>query len=150
MKVGWLGLGRLGLPCALAIADHPDHEVVGYDIAPNLEPSWREPGVDDLLARTDLVIADAVEQVVTHADVVFVAVQTPHAPDYDGSRPAPEQRRDFSYTHLTEASRQVAAAARRLDKHVTLVVVSTVLPGTMDRHIRPLLGDHVKIGRAHV
>lgn len=147
MNVAWLGLGRLGLPCALAIADHPDHTVVGYDpaITGRPSPAWQEPGVADLLDRTALTMAPDVETAIRNADVVFVAVQTPHAPDYDGSRPAPDQRRDFSYTHLVEACRQVASAARRLERHVTLVVVSTVLPGTMDRHIRPLLGEHVTL-----
>jgi UDP-N-acetyl-D-mannosaminuronate dehydrogenase len=32
---GFLGLGKLGLPCALAI-DMKSHEVMGYDINPNI------------------------------------------------------------------------------------------------------------------
>ena len=31
MKVGFLGLGKLGLPCALAM-DMKGHDVMGYDI----------------------------------------------------------------------------------------------------------------------
>ena len=32
MKVGFLGLGKLGLPCALAL-DDAGHQVFGYDIS---------------------------------------------------------------------------------------------------------------------
>ena len=147
MNVGWLGLGRLGLPCALAIADHPDHDVTAYDPAVTgpKRPPWDEPGVYDLLGRTTLTFAASVDEVVAAADVVFVAVQTPHAPDYDGSKPMPETRRDFDYTALRGACRAVCDAAHRLDRRITLVVVSTVLPGTMDRVIRPLLGENVTL-----
>ncbi len=147
MKIAWLGLRRLGLPCALAIADHPDHDVIGYDPAHTelSKPDWDEPGVTERLARTSLTVAPTVEKAIADADVVFVAVQTPHAPDYDGSKPMPDRRRDFDYTALKTACRSVCDAAHQLDRHVTLVVVSTVLPGTMDRHIRPMLGDNVTL-----
>ena len=34
-RVGWIGLGKLGLPCALAMADS-GHEVVGADANPEV------------------------------------------------------------------------------------------------------------------
>jgi UDPglucose 6-dehydrogenase len=34
MKIGFVGLGKLGLPCAVA-AEIKGHDVVGYDIAPD-------------------------------------------------------------------------------------------------------------------
>ena len=34
MNIGFLGLGKLGLPCALVINDR-GHNVYGYDIDPN-------------------------------------------------------------------------------------------------------------------
>ena len=36
MNIGFLGLGKLGLPCALAI-ESKGHTVVGYDINPQVE-----------------------------------------------------------------------------------------------------------------
>ena len=35
MKIGFLGLGKLGLPCALAI-ESKGHTIYGYDINPNV------------------------------------------------------------------------------------------------------------------
>ena len=34
-KIGFIGLGKLGLPCALAI-DEKGHDVWGYDINPEV------------------------------------------------------------------------------------------------------------------
>ena len=36
MKIGFVGLGKLGLPVALAIEDK-GHTVLGYDIDPNVK-----------------------------------------------------------------------------------------------------------------
>lgn len=32
MNIGFVGLGKLGLPCALAVDSVNEHTVVGYDI----------------------------------------------------------------------------------------------------------------------
>jgi len=42
MKIGFLGLGKLGLPCALAI-DLKGHDVIGYDINPKVMQKERVP-----------------------------------------------------------------------------------------------------------
>ena len=36
MKVGFIGLGKLGLPCALAVESR-GHEVIGYDPSEQVE-----------------------------------------------------------------------------------------------------------------
>lgn len=149
--VGWIGLGKLGLPCALVLAD-VGHDVLGYDldneaVAARLDRAVDdgEAGLGELISRARLRLADDIDAVVKHADVVFVAVQTPHAPAYGGDVPAPATRADFEYTYLADACRAVCRAANAAEKDVTLVVVSTVLPGTCDRLIRPMLGDHVTL-----
>ena len=60
------------------------------------------------------------------ADLVFVAVQTPHQPEYEGVTRLPKTREDFSYAYLSDAVLSVKQAK-------LVVVISTVLPGTMDR-----------------
>jgi UDPglucose 6-dehydrogenase len=76
---------------------------------------------------------------------VFVAVQTPHAPAYGGEVPAPPGPRDFEYAFLVQAVRDICAAAAAAEKPITLAVVSTVLPGTCNRLIRPLAGPYVTL-----
>lgn len=159
MNIGWLGLGRLGLPCALVLADR-GHDVVGLDAVEAVNKAvdtcdldslpYVEPGVPDLLAKADsgstvFRVAFSLREVVGHAEVLFVAVQTPHAPEYDGTIPMPEQTRDFEYGYLVQAVREVVQTADALDRDLTLVIVSTVLPGTTDRLIRPLLSRRIRL-----
>lgn len=143
MRIGWVGLGKLGTPCALALAKFGGHTVIGYDVKEPTVPEY-EAGIDQL-DQSALTRAGSVDDVVADADVVFVAVQTPHAPAYGGDQPAPEQRRDFEYGYLVAACRAVCTAAQRQQKAVTLAIVSTVLPGTCNRLVRPLLNPYVTL-----
>lgn len=145
MRIGYVALGKLGLPCAVAL-DAAGHDVIGYDVSP--EPArylaerqvpYLEAGLPELLADHTVTVADSITALVAaKPEVVFVAVQTPHAPDYDGTKPAPPVRRDFEYGYLVDAVRAVARAAADLRHEVTIVVVSTVLPGTFNAHLRAL------------
>ena len=42
MNVGFVGLGKLGLPCALAV-ESKGHKVYGYDINPNVKTILERP-----------------------------------------------------------------------------------------------------------
>lgn len=152
MDIGWIGLGKLGLPCALALEFHGGHTLTGYDpsdrpgrILAGDPPDWPEPGLAEMAAASRMLLADSPAEVVKRADVVFVAVQTPHAPAYGGEIPAPAQTRDFEYGYLVQAVRLVCAAASEQRKPITLVVVSTVLPGTTNAHLRGLLNPWVTL-----
>jgi UDPglucose 6-dehydrogenase len=155
VNVGWVGLGKLGLTCSLTLHVHGGHKVTGYDVVERprqvltgkVTPP-REAGIYDLLDQRDaegFQVKNTVGEVVAESDLVFVAVQTPHALHYGGREPAPSKRRDFEYAYLTQTCRDVATAALAQCRHVTLVVVSTVLPGTTNRLIRPLLNEWVTL-----
>lgn len=138
-NVGWVGLGRLGAPCAAALATHGQHVVWGYDVR------GTDPGTYDFANLASIELCDTVDDVVCKTDdVVYVAVQTPHSPEYGGEVPTPSEPREFEYAYLVNAVRAVCHAARRHGRFITLVVVSTVLPGTFDRYLRPLLNEHVR------
>jgi UDPglucose 6-dehydrogenase len=98
-----------------------------------------------MAAQSRMRLADSVAEVVKLSDVVFVAVQTPHAPAYGGETPFPDDTRDFEYGYLVQAVRDVCVAARDLGRPITLAVVSTVLPGTTNAHLRGLLNEHVRL-----
>ena len=95
MRIGWVGLGKLGLPCALALAEYGGHQVHGYDTSPAPATAldtgrWphAEQGLGRLLTHHPRFhLRGSLRLVVDDADVVFVAVQTPHARGYDGSAP---------------------------------------------------------------
>jgi UDPglucose 6-dehydrogenase len=145
MRVGLIGLGKLGLPVAVAMAT--EHAVTGYDINPSnmvlhrpyphreLGPNLYD-NFQDYYEMAGIVFAGSVGEVVASSELVFVAVQTPHAPQFEGVTRVPEDRADFDYSHLVTAIGEVA-------KHVrpdqVVVVISTVLPGTMRREVLPLL-----------
>lgn len=152
MKVGWIGLGKLGLPCALVLAQH--HEVWGYDVSDvpwkimyGQQAPMQEEGLGELLDKGKRLVgrADSVSELVQETDIIFVAVQTPHAEEFGGEKPVTSSPQDFEYAFLVQACRDVARAAEGLRKEVVLVVVSTVLPGTTDRLIRPLLNEWVSL-----
>lgn len=151
--VGWIGLGKLGLTCALALEQHGGHTLVGYDPSPRAarilsgeEPPPEEQGIEELLDRTRLKLAASPAEVVAATDgIVMVSVQTPHDPRYGGEQPMPGQPVDFEYGYLVQAVRDVARAAEEQEKDITLVVISTVLPGTTRAHLAPLCGPHVRL-----
>ena len=118
MKIGFIGLGKLGRDAAEVLAEK--HEVVGYD--PNV--------VVDGLSGT-------LEETCKDKDVVLVAVQTPHDPKYGGETPTSHlEPKDFDYSYLIQAVKDVDEL---VDKETLISVISTVLPGTVRREVLPLI-----------
>jgi UDPglucose 6-dehydrogenase len=103
-----------------------------------------EPGAQELLAQSKLWLG-TIYEAVQFADIIFVAVQTPHEPQYEGCTPLPDTRADFDYSFLKEAVRHIAESAERQRKDTVLVIISTVLPGTIRREIMPLLNKYIDL-----
>ncbi len=152
-NVGVVGLGKLGMPVALGMSIN-GHDVMGYDIEParaqkdsfphrEIGPNG-EPSIEPLLRESSLKFG-SLPEVVSHADIIFVAVQTPHDPRYEGVTRLPEERVDFDYTYLVAAVRNLATAIAENGQDKIVVIISTVLPGTIRREILPVLNDHVKL-----
>jgi UDPglucose 6-dehydrogenase len=149
LRIGHVGLGKLGLPVALAI-ERRGHTVCGTDANPDVKTylesrfiPFREEGLQPLLDNHDIQWHDTVDEVVADSDIIFVAIQTPHAPEFEGATIMPDAREDFDYTFLKEGVAAVAAACERLGVRKTVAVISTCLPGTFSREIAPLLNDFV-------
>ena len=119
-KIGFIGLGKLGLDCAEVFAEH--HTVFGYDIYPR---------------RSDLVKVCDISDVVENSEWIFIAVPTPHVEGYDGSVPSSHMTpRDFGHDAVIDAINKVNQYATTSKK---VVLISTVLPGTTRRHFYSLL-----------
>lgn len=120
-KIAFIGLGKLGMPCAEVMATK--YDIVGYDI---VQPE-----------NSQIPIKQSIEEVMKDRDIIFVAVPTPHKPGYDGSTPIttlwPE---DFDYGAVINVLTEI-------NKFVTddqlIVLISTVLPGTVRKQFIPLL-----------
>ncbi len=121
-KIGFIGLGKLGMPCAEAIRKKGFH-VAGYDIEDK---------------RSDLVeIRDSIEDLCRDRDIIFVATPTPHEEGYDGREPTSHKEvKDFNYDSLKQV---LTKCNRHMGVTQSLVLISTVLPGTIRRELAPLV-----------
>ena len=88
MKIGFIGLGKLGFPCAVAMEQVGGHEVRGFDINPEVSSILKErkaPYVEslfeDYLQNTNLQLVNNIDEMVSWAEIIFIAVQTPHSSD---------------------------------------------------------------------
>ena len=123
MKIGFIGLGKLGMPCAEEIAKK-GHAVLGYDVDKSLNSDY-------------VIVEDTIKDVASEADIVFVAVPTPHDPNYDGRAPTAHlEPKDFQYDIVIDCLQE---ANKYMNKKQMLVLISTVLPGTVRREFVPLI-----------
>ena len=150
MNVGFMGMGKLGLPCALAI-EGKGHKVIGYDPSPNVKRiletkklTYKEAGAQKYLDNSNIEIKSA-EEVVKHSDIIFVPIQTPHGEKFEGSTRIPDNREDFDYSYLIDGLTQLDYELFQQKKEMTVVLISTVLPGTIRRDIKPLLSEYTKL-----
>lgn len=150
MRVGFLGLGKLGLPVALAI-EARGHTVFGYDISEKVHNiivakkiTYKEKWVQKYLKNSKIKFV-GVQEVVASSEIIFVPIQTPHALKYEGILRIPDQRMDFDYSYLKTGIRTLSREIEKQGQDKILVIISTVLPGTIRREIKPLLGKHSKL-----
>ena len=122
LKIGFIGLGKLGLDCAEVFAEH--YEVRGTDIYPR---------------TSDLVKVCDCQETVQESDWIFIAVPTPHAEGYDGSVPSSHlEPRDFGRDAVIDAITKINHYATTSKK---VVLISTVLPGTTRHYFEPALNS---------
>jgi len=150
MNIGFLGLGKLGLPVSLAVEDK-GHKVFGYDISKetledikNRKIRYREEWVDKFLPNTKLEINN-IDQLVKNSEIIFVPIQTPHDPKYEGVTRIPKKRIDFDYSYLKSGIKDLSDAIEKNGEDKVVIIISTVLPGTIRNQIKPLLGTHTKL-----
>ena len=122
MKVGFIGLGKLGLPCAEVMSQH--YDLIGYDIK---------------LTTSSLLLANSIKELVKNSDIIFVAVPTPHDPDYDGSKPITNlPPKDFDYSIVKDVLLEIDQYA---NTNQLVVLISTVLPGTTRSILKPCINN---------
>jgi len=136
MKVSIIGTGYVGLVTGACLAEC-GHDVMCVDVNPSkveminsARPPIHEKGLPELLERhvgrrlrasTDLAAA------VAATDVTFIAVGTP----------ASDGKIDLSYVEA--AASEIGAALRHKTRYGTVVVKSTVIPGTTVGVVRAAL-----------
>lgn len=129
--VNVIGLGYIGLPTALMLASH-GVEVVGTDYNNELvstlnagKTTFKEDGLDELFQRAvDSGIQFTTEYQVT--DTYIVSVPTP----YD------KFSKKVDPCYVVSAVKSVMEVC---PKGATVVIESTVSPGTIDKYVRPVI-----------
>ena len=120
-KVAMIGVGKLGQACAEVMAE--TYPLVGYDVSP------REP--------KNFPMVDTTKEAVEYADIIFIAAPTPHDPAYDGRYPTHHlPNKDFDYTIVKGILKEVNKWSNRKQ---LVVLISTVLPGTVRSQLEPLI-----------
>ena len=131
--VNVIGLGYIGLPTALMMAAH-GVEVVGTDYNKELvdtlnagQTTFKEEGLDELFAEA---LASGIRFSTAYqvTDTYIISVPTP----YDKF----SKKVDAGY--VVSAVRSVLAVC---PKGATLVIESTISPGTIDRFVRPVIAE---------
>jgi len=119
-KIAFIGLGKLGLPCAEAIAKK-GFDVTGYDT--------------NTINSSLIAVKSSIQETVQDRDIIFVAVPTPHDNGYDGSAPTSQLPvKDFNYDTVKKVLAELFAICKGKDNQ-TVVLISTVLPGTIRKRL---------------
>jgi UDPglucose 6-dehydrogenase/GDP-mannose 6-dehydrogenase len=136
MKISVVGTGYVGLVSGACFAEI-GHDCTCVDVDRSKvdrinrgEAPIFEQGLDELLARhagKRLRASTDLRAAVLGSDVTFIAVGTP----FDGQR--------IDLTFIREAARQIGEALRDKPGYHVVVVKSTVVPGTTDDVVLPVL-----------
>lgn len=138
-KISVIGLGYVGLCTAVGFASK-GHCVTSSDVDPEKTtkinqgiPPFHEPGLQEKL-KTSLknkllkCITGQAEQAISETDLTFVTVGTPSKPD--GS---------INLQYIENASHEIGKALGRKASYHVVAIKSTVVPGTTQNTIKPIL-----------
>jgi UDPglucose 6-dehydrogenase len=138
MKVAIVGMGYVGLVTGVCLAEK-GHEVTCVDLDRSKVDAVREgrapmfeAGLDELLQRNvgnRLRAQSDLPSAVSGADLTMIAVGTP----FDGE--------EIDLTAVRAATREIGETIRTMNSFPVVVVKSTVVPGTTEKVVVPLLED---------
>ena len=136
MKVSVAGTGYVGLVSGVCLAEKGHHVVcIDTDLSKvetinnGMSPIY-EHGLDTLLKRhvgRSLTATDDLRRAVLGTDITLIAVGTPFKGD----------QIDLSY--IEKVARQIGEVLREKNSYHTVVVKSTVVPGTTESVVLPIL-----------
>ena len=139
-----IGLGKLGLPLASLIASNRDHKVFGLDVNRDYVRSLRskkvllgyEPNID----YSKVTFTSDYEELVAATDMSFVCVDTP-----EDSKGGMDLSQIESVANSIKEVMDFFNNSFSTHPQYTLVINSTILPGTCRDIIKPIVGDRVNV-----
>lgn len=137
MRVTIIGAGYVGLVTGAGLAKH-GNDVILVDVDEHrvamlnqAKAPFYEEGLESLLqnsAGRNLRATSDIEEAVIGADVIFLCVQT-----------SCQGNGMIDLTHIEQAAMAIGKAFKGRDGHPLIVVKSTVVPGTTEKVVSPLL-----------
>lgn len=139
MKISIIGTGYVGLVSGVCLASK-GHQVVCIDLKPEIvdalnagQPTIYETGLDTLLksvlAQGNFAAATDLHAHLADSDIAMIAVGTPSS---EGA---------IDLSQVVAAARQIGDFLRTSERPLSIVVKSTVLPGTTDGIVRQTLTE---------
>jgi len=140
MKISIFGMGYVGAVCAACFAER-GHEVIGVDVSAdkvNLINAGKspivEPGLEELLAEGvkagRLRATRDTREAIENSELTMICVGTPS-----------KKSGDLDLSYVEAVTRQIGAVLKHKVARHTIVVRSTVLPGTVNGLVVPTLED---------
>jgi GDP-mannose 6-dehydrogenase len=138
MRIGIYGMGYVGAVSAACFAD-AGHHVIGVDVSKEKvdlinqgKPPVVEPGLGELLARGisqgRLRATTSTTEAIEGTDLSLICVGTPS-----------QRNGDLDLHYIEAVAREIGSALRSRSVYHTIVVRSTVLPGTVRNTVIPIL-----------
>lgn len=133
-----VGLGKLGM-CMAACLAHRGYDVIGVDVDTGRvtavnegRPPIQENGLDELMRASGgrLRATTDYREAVRQSEITFIVVATPSLAD--GS---------YSNAQLEAAIREIGRALRDKPGYHVVAVTSTVMPGTTEGVVKPILEE---------
>ena len=140
-RISIVGIGYVGLCTGVGFASK-GYTVIAVDKDPERVasinkgiPPFHEPDLEELLQvaikNGCLRVVLDTEQAITNTDITFITVGTPSNPD--GS---------INLTQIKGSATEIGKALTKKDDYHLVVVKSTVVPGTTENTVKPLLEKH--------
>lgn len=136
MNISIIGTGYVGLVSAACFASLGNHVIcVDVDkqkidkINGGISPIY-EKGLENLLKKhSNLIYAtSSYEYAVRNSDITFICVGTPS-----------KENGDIDLSYVDQATSAIASELKKKDTYHSVIVKSTVVPGTTENHVAPLL-----------
>lgn len=136
MDITVVGLGHLGLPLAALLAE-AGHRVRGVDnnaahvrSLQNGVVGWHEPGLDALLARASARLRFDTDAALAAAASAASIIAVPTPADPTGA---------YDSAYVLKAAESLGVGLKAVDHAHTVIVLSTLMPGTLVGEVAPRL-----------
>jgi UDPglucose 6-dehydrogenase len=138
--VSIIGLGKLGASIAVALASRGIH-IIGVDNDPEAlrsmakgEFSFHEPSLAELFQASSrhISVSASYDEAILGSEITFIVVPTPS--NAQGA---------FSLVHVEKAFHVVGRALKAKSTWHTVVLMSTVLPGSLRMRLIPILEQYL-------